>query len=220
MDPVPDLDLVRAMVAVGILLVVDGAGNLLAFADDDVLQFNGSTWSLYFDGSDVGLSSVDVLALHSLDADSLLMAFNTAVTLNGIAFTPTDIARFDATSLGSNTAGTFSMYFNGADVGLSASSEKIDAVEVLQDGRLLISTTGNPAALPTRRRRALDRSRRRIADAVARLPGRYREVFLLRTIEHVPFDEIAARTGRSAGAERMAWVRALEQLRLLLEEVP
>jgi hypothetical protein len=117
----------------------------VAFADDDILHFNGSTWSLYFDGSDVGLSSVDVLALHSLDADSLLMAFNTAVTLNGIAFTPTDIARFDPTSLGSNTAGTFSMYFNGADVGLSTSAEYIDALEVLQDGRLLISTTGNPS---------------------------------------------------------------------------
>ena len=116
----------------------------VAFADDDILQLNGSTWSLYFDGSDVGLSSADVLALYSLDADSLLMSFNTSITLSGIAFTPTDIARFDASSLGSTTAGTFSMYFNGADVGLSASSENIDALEVLQDGKLLISTTGSP----------------------------------------------------------------------------
>jgi RNA polymerase sigma-70 factor (ECF subfamily) len=55
------------------------------------------------------------------------------------------------------------------------------------------------------------------ADAVDRLPADYREVFLLRTIEHVPFEEIAPRMGRSIGAVRMLWARALEKLNGMLE---
>ncbi|HZJ21691.1 MAG TPA: hypothetical protein VFD54_00190, partial [Anaerolineales bacterium] len=90
----------------------------VAFADEDIVQFNGSTWSLFLDGSDVGLGSVDLFGFYNLDADSILMSFNTSVTLGGASYTANDIARFDATSLGSTTAGTFSMYFNGADVGL------------------------------------------------------------------------------------------------------
>jgi hypothetical protein len=37
------------------------------------------------------------------------------------------------------------MYFNGADVGLSSNFEDIDAIEVLPDNRVLISTTGDPS---------------------------------------------------------------------------
>ena len=117
----------------------------VAFADEDILQFNGTSWSLYFDGSDVGLpAAADVFAFYNLDADTILMSFAANVTLGGVTYTPRDIARFDATSLGSTTAGSFSMYFNGVDVGLSASAENIDALEVLPDNRILISTTGSP----------------------------------------------------------------------------
>jgi RNA polymerase sigma-70 factor (ECF subfamily) len=56
-----------------------------------------------------------------------------------------------------------------------------------------------------------------LADAVSQLPPDYREVFILRTLEHVPFEEIAAKMGRSVGAARMLWARALERLHRLLE---
>jgi hypothetical protein len=72
------------------------------------------------------------------------MAFNTSFTLNGMSVTPRDVLQFDATSLGTNTAGTFSMYLNGIDVGLDVAAENIDSVSLLPDGRVLISTTGNP----------------------------------------------------------------------------
>ena len=117
----------------------------VAFADEDILEFNGSTWSLFFDGGDVGLGSVDVFAFYHVDADTILLSFNNTITVGGVTFAPTDIAQFDATSLGSVTAGTFSMYFNGADVELSTSSEYIDALEVLPDGKVLISTVGTPS---------------------------------------------------------------------------
>jgi RNA polymerase sigma-70 factor, ECF subfamily len=56
-----------------------------------------------------------------------------------------------------------------------------------------------------------------LADAVSRLPADYREVFILRTLEHVPFEQIAAQMGRSVGAVRMLWARALERLHCLME---
>jgi len=55
--------------------------------------------------------------------------------------------RFDASSLGNVTAGAFSMYFDGSDVGFDTTAEKIDSVSLLPDGRMLLSTTGNPAVV-------------------------------------------------------------------------
>jgi RNA polymerase sigma-70 factor (ECF subfamily) len=56
-----------------------------------------------------------------------------------------------------------------------------------------------------------------LADAVDRLPPDYREAFVLRTLEHVPFEEIAVRMGRSTGAVRMLWARAVKKLHQMLE---
>jgi hypothetical protein len=125
----------------------DGSGSVggVPFADEDILQFNGTAWSLFFDGSDVGLNSADIFGFYVEDADTILLAFNTSLTASGKMFAPTDIAQFDATSLGTTTAGTFSMYLNGADVGLDASTDYLDALEVLPDGKVLLSTRGNPS---------------------------------------------------------------------------
>ena len=116
----------------------------VSFADEDILRFDGSNWSLFFDGSDVGVGSPDLFAFSIVDTDTILMSFSANVTVNGVTATPQDVLRFDATSLGTNTAGTFSMYFDGSDVGFDTTAESIDALSLLEDGRLLISTTGNP----------------------------------------------------------------------------
>lgn len=121
-----------------------GTVSNLSFGDEDILKFDGSSWSLFFDGSDVGVSSVDVFAFYLLDADSILLAFDNSVTVGGVTYAATDIARFDFTSFEPTTAGTFSMYFNGIDVGLDSNADRIDAIDILPDGRLLISTRGNP----------------------------------------------------------------------------
>ena len=114
-------------------------------SDEDILKFDGTNWSVLFDGSDVGVGSPDLFAFSFLDSDSILMSFTASVTVNGITATPQDILRFDATSLGSTTAGTFSLYFDGSDVGFEdTTNEKIDSLSLLPDGRLLISSTGNP----------------------------------------------------------------------------
>jgi hypothetical protein len=115
--------------------------------DVDILHFDGAAWSLFFDASDVGISTSgqDVNDFAVVNSNTLLLTFNATIILNGITFDPWDVAQFDATSLGENTAGTFSMYFDGEDVGLDTTSEVIDALGLLPDGRILVSTTGSPA---------------------------------------------------------------------------
>ena len=52
-----------------------------------------------------------------------------------------------------------------------------------------------------------------IAAALERLPEDHRDILLLRNIERLPFEEVARRMGRSAGACRMLWMRAIASLR-------
>lgn len=53
----------------------------------------------------------------------------------------------------------------------------------------------------------------RLAEVLARLPEEYREVIVLRNLEELPHEEVARRMGRSVGAVRMLWLRALARLR-------
>jgi RNA polymerase sigma-70 factor (ECF subfamily) len=69
-----------------------------------------------------------------------------------------------------------------------------------------------PSAQASRREQAV-----LLADALAKLPGDYREVVILRNLEHRKFEEIARRMERSSGAVRMLWARALEKLSQLME---
>ena len=57
-----------------------------------------------------------------------------------------------------------------------------------------------------------------LADRLARLPAADREVLRLRNLEGLPFEEVARRMGRTPGAARVLWVRALDRLRRLLKE--
>jgi RNA polymerase sigma-70 factor, ECF subfamily len=52
----------------------------------------------------------------------------------------------------------------------------------------------------------------RLTEALARLPADYREVIVLRHVQNLKFEQVAIRMGRSAGATRMLWTRALEKL--------
>ena len=114
----------------------------LSVADEDIVRFNGAAFSMVFDGSDVGVTG-DVDAFARLDADSFLISLAAPATLPGVgAVDDSDVVRFDATSNGAMTAGTFSIYLHGSDVGLSTDAEDVDAVEALPDGRVLLSITG------------------------------------------------------------------------------
>jgi hypothetical protein len=119
----------------------------IAFQNEDILAFDRMTnmWSLYFDGSDVGLSS-SVLRDFDINSDgTLLLALNSTVTLPGVgSVEPNDVVKFIPTATGNTTAGTFEFYLDGSDVGLDTSSERIDAIAIAPDGRLIVSTNGSP----------------------------------------------------------------------------
>jgi len=57
-----------------------------------------------------------------------------------------------------------------------------------------------------------------LADALLELPEDYCEVIMLRHWDGLPFGDIATRMGRSAGAVRMLWLRAIEQLRIAMQK--
>ena len=120
---------------------VPGVGTV---ADEDIVSFNENTgvWTLEFDGSDVGLSSFEIDGLVVLPDGDLLLSFRQAGTVGGISADDSDIVRFTPTSLGSTTAGTFSLYFDGSDVGLSSNGEDIDAFTLDGNGALVVSTQG------------------------------------------------------------------------------
>src|SRR5262245_11021067 len=70
-----------------------------------------------------------------------------------------------------------------------------------------LAAGSSPSTQASRREQAV-----LLADALERLPEDYREVIVLRNLQHLKFDDIAARMGRSAGAVTMLWARALERL--------
>src|SRR5947209_7732516 len=76
----------------------------------------------------------------------------------------------------------------------------------------LASPASTPSVQASRRERAAI-----VADYLAQLPPAYREVILLRNLEGLAFADVARRMQRSSGAVRILWVRALDQLRKLLE---
>lgn len=57
-----------------------------------------------------------------------------------------------------------------------------------------------------------------LADSLAMMPADYRDVIVLRHIEGLPFEEVAARMDRSAGAVRMLWLRALKKMRETMKD--
>ena len=114
-------------------------------ADEDIVSYDAdrNRFSMVFDGSDVGAKS-DVDGFALVDPNTLLLSFDGNITLPDIGrVDDSDIVQFDGT-LGPNTSGTFSVFFDGSLSGLTTAAEDVDAVEILADGTLLVSTLGNP----------------------------------------------------------------------------
>ncbi len=78
--------------------------------------------------------------------------------------------------------------------------------------RLLVADGDTPSGDAQRRE-----LRGVLADALAELSADQREVLVLRSLEERSWDEVALKMGRTAGAVRLLWVRALKRLRPLLE---
>ena len=77
----------------------------------------------------------------------------------------------------------------------------------------LAAPLSTPSAQASRREQAVV-----LAQAMAQLPADYREVITRRHLEGESFEAIAARMGRTSGAVRMLWMRALERLGSIMEK--
>lgn len=110
-------------------------------ADADIVEFaptslganTAGSFAWKFDGSDVGLTASfsdaeDVDALFFLSDGSMLVSTRGAFSVAGVTGANADLIRFTATSWGATTAGVWSMYFDGSDVGLSSTSENVDGL--------------------------------------------------------------------------------------------
>jgi hypothetical protein len=119
-------------------------GNLTGVANNDIIYYDGTAWSMYFDGSDVGLS-VPVTAFTVLDSQSILLSLGKAVNLAPIGRVEVqDVVKFTGT-LGENTSGSFSLFLDGSDVGLNKAQENITALAFLPNsglGQLVVGTKG------------------------------------------------------------------------------
>lgn len=118
----------------------------VAFAPADIIKYDPvAGWSLYFDGSDVGITK-NVTAFELQADGSILLSLVATQTVPGAgSVQPQDILRFTPTATGPNTAGTFQLWVDGSNVGLTTAAEKIDALGLAADGRIAISTTGAAA---------------------------------------------------------------------------
>jgi RNA polymerase sigma-70 factor, ECF subfamily len=105
--------------------------------------------------------------------------------------------------------------FGGAqrrDVGREISLEQALAESSRRLGAALHAPESSPSERAGRHELEL-----RLADALSRLPADYAEIVLLRNVEGLSHEDAATRMGRSVGAVRMLWVRALARLREELE---
>jgi hypothetical protein len=149
-----DGDLLVSLDANGTLAGLAGGPNGTAYEMYDVLRFTptslgdttAGTWTFHFDGSDVGLSGnpdMSPRGLSSLSDGSLVFSTKGDVTIPSVgAITACDLVKFTPSALGATTAGTWSMYFDGSDVGLVTTLERLDAAFVTSEGRVVLSTRG------------------------------------------------------------------------------
>ena len=77
---------------------------------------------------------------------------------------------------------------------------------------VLVDEAASPSSNAQRREYAII-----LANELAELREDHRDVIVLRHLEGLPFGEIAERMGRSPGAVRMLWLRAIGQLRARLD---
>lgn len=118
----------------------------IRYRDEDIVVYSASTQQLgiYFDGSAHGLGPVDLEDFELLDDGSVYFTINRAFTIPNPNGSPTELRVDDSDVVKYEPASdTFSLVLQGAEVGLTHSSEDIDALAFAPDGRLLLSTIGS-----------------------------------------------------------------------------
>lgn len=123
--PEEDIDTIAFAPDGRLVVSLRGSSNLLGVAtsrDEDLLSWNGSAWSMYFDGSDVGLNAagldVDAASIARSNG-SIYFSFNQAFAIPGVSGDGDDLIQFTPNSLGLNTRGTFNLAWDSSAVGFA-----------------------------------------------------------------------------------------------------
>ena len=113
----------------------------LSVQTNDIIGFTGNGFVSVLKGNDVGLAGISIDGFNALSESELLISLRTAASIQGVTYGVSDIVKLSKQSNGSYLA---AMYFDGSDVGLTKSSEAIDAFAIDPvTGELLISTRGS-----------------------------------------------------------------------------
>jgi hypothetical protein len=126
-----------------------GGQDILRFVPTSLGDLTAGEWSVYLDGSDVSLTTTNenIDAIAELPDGRLLISTTGAIKTSDGNGADEDIFAFTPTSLGENTAGAWSQYFDGSDVGLTANNaEDVTGLFVVETGALptlYLTTAGN-----------------------------------------------------------------------------
>jgi len=135
--------------ASGFLLSFDTTVSLpgsLVVADEDLVEWNGASFSLVLDGSSEGVdSSLDIDAAQDVGGGQLLVSFDTAGTIGGIAFADEDVLRFDGAS--------WSLEVDSSALHSTWAAADLDAVMVPESGFGLMLLAGSVGLMIPRKRR-------------------------------------------------------------------
>ncbi len=122
-----------------------------SYRDEDIVAFDGQEFQLFFDGSDVGVGPLDLDAVDIVGDSEVLLSFSTptTITIDGVdtKVDDSDIVKFTGTSMGEVTEGSFEMFFDGSEFGLTGDLQDIDGIQLLNDDNLLISTIGSSSTI-------------------------------------------------------------------------
>jgi len=109
----------------GLLLSFDTTVDLagLIVEDEDLVRWNGSGFSLVFDGSVEGLDrSLDVDAAQDLGGGAFLVSFDTTGLVGGVVFQDEDVLRFEG--------GTWSLEYDASSVDTDWEAADLDGLLV------------------------------------------------------------------------------------------
>ena len=111
------------------------------FEDEDLVRYDPAT-SLYLDGSTLfGIPLPNVDAVHVLANGHIILSTEGAATIGALAFGPGDLVEYNP------VPGTAILYPDFDSASFADPTVDIDAVHVLPDGHIVLSTAG-PANLP------------------------------------------------------------------------
>ena len=106
-------------------------GGTLTATPQDVVSYNGTTYTRIFTGASSGIPAGAMIdALSSTNGSDFLFSFDTSVTVGSVAAAPEDVVRY--------SGGTWSSYFVGGAAGVPAGAN-LDALYRLSNGHLLMS---------------------------------------------------------------------------------